>query len=234
MTSLSGASTIGPRPTIAAALSAAAGMIHVAAATTHFGDSPQLGYGFLAVAVLQVLLGGALLRWTPPAPVLVAGVTIHLAAIVAWAASRTVGLPIGHAGPEPVGAADVSTVVLEVLVIGLLAWRTRDRRVRRPGRPATVAAMAMTGVLATGGIAFALGDLGSGHGHGTGGSDHGSTEHPGEVHHTQQPSAVARTDHDQRPPAPALAPPATPGPPHVPTAAPHEDGHSHAAGEEHG
>lgn len=79
-----------PTVVVAAAASAAAGLIHAAATGSH-GDLPTLATLFALTAVAQIAWAMvALVR--PDTPVLMAGVGIHLAALGAWIASRSVGI----------------------------------------------------------------------------------------------------------------------------------------------
>lgn len=170
---------------ITAATTAAAGAIHVVASVFHFQDSTLLGLGFVAVGLLQLLLGATALirpgrhdRW------LRSGfVALNATALAAWAVSRTVGLPIGHPGPEPAALADLVTVAFELVAVGAAAWwATRGRR--RPSSRSIV-----TGVVAAWSLSFlgagaAVASLGaSGHAHG----DTAAAQDDG--HHAQGPDA---------------------------------------------
>src|SRR5689334_6457798 len=85
------------------ALSAGAAVIHLAAAPPHYAELGDLGAGFLVSAAFQAwwafrILGGASRRLVD------LGIVVNVAIILAWAWTRTVGLPIGEfaGGPEPV------------------------------------------------------------------------------------------------------------------------------------
>jgi hypothetical protein len=122
-----------------ASLSAAAAAIHFAVVFEHFKDYLLYGVFFLVLAWAQ-LIWAAVLLWRPSRPWLWLGMAGNAAVLAAYVASRTVGLPFGpdlhH--PEPVGALDVVSGVLEfALIIGCaaLVWRPSlaDRPVRRRG-----------------------------------------------------------------------------------------------------
>ena len=109
---------------ILAALSLGAAVIHLAAAPSHYVHLGDLGAGFLMAAAFQGAWAKRALgnRSTRVAWVGIAG---NLAIILAWALTRTVGLPIGpHAGtPESIGLADGAATLFEVLIVSGLAAR---------------------------------------------------------------------------------------------------------------
>ena len=100
------------------ALSAGAGIIHVAIIGPHFEESIWFGVFFLVVAAFQLVWAGMILglsdRW-----VLILGAAINLGVIAVWLWSRTAGVPLGpEAGnPEPVAYADVLATGFEALVV---------------------------------------------------------------------------------------------------------------------
>lgn len=142
--------------------SLAAGGVHLAAAGAHLQESTVLGVAFLLTGSLQVLLGA--LVWRGLSRPLVAALTVlHLLALAAWAASRTVGLPVGHPGPEAAGIADLVTVGLELVALTALA--IRNRRPQRIRRVPIALALATAGVL-LGSASLAAAEAGRGHGHG--------------------------------------------------------------------
>ena len=110
-----------------ASLSAAAAAIHFAVVFEHFRDDTLYGVFFLVLSWAQ-LIWPAVLLWRPSRLWLWLGLTGNAAVLAVYIASRTVGLPFGpdlhH--PEPVGALDVMSCVLEfALIIGCAAliWR---------------------------------------------------------------------------------------------------------------
>ncbi|HEY8546804.1 MAG TPA: hypothetical protein VIL36_17205 [Acidimicrobiales bacterium] len=149
-----------------AAVLLGAGGIHLAMAPSHLDGSVWEGAGFLAAGWAQATLallvvaagrGGARRwrvrwRWLLPA---VAGV--NLALVVAWAVSRTTGLPVGaHAGEaEPVGLVDGVCAGLEVAAAGVAATLVvARRRVTGPlPRRGALVAAGLAVVLATAALA---------------------------------------------------------------------------------
>lgn len=150
----------------AAAASAAAGVVHVAAAVPHFTDDPLLGGVFVMVGWLQVLLASLLLRGHVGRGVLVSGLLLHLASLAGWAVSRTVGLLLGHPGAEPVALPDLLTVAFEVVAFGLITWRLARPEGRRLRRPLVLAGLVGSWLVVMAGSAVAISDLAlGGHGH---------------------------------------------------------------------
>ena len=98
--------------------SIAAGLIHVTVVPHHLEESTILGAAFVATAIFQI-------AWAAPASVrldartLDVGVAVNATVVAAWITSRTIGLPFGpHAWmAEPVGAADATATVLELLIV---------------------------------------------------------------------------------------------------------------------
>lgn len=158
--------TLPRRVLVASALTFAAGVVHIAAAVPHFADDRLLGGGFLATGIAQLLVAGLLLRGQPGRALTLAGIAVHLTAVAAWLTSRTVGLPVGHPGPEPFGAPDLLAGILEVgALIALAGWLRRPETWWRPS-PASVLVLAGIWALALGGSSAAVADLGTtGHGH---------------------------------------------------------------------
>jgi hypothetical protein len=137
-----------------ASLSAAAAVIHFAVVFEHFTDDTLYGVFFLVLSWAQ-LIWPAVLLWWPSRLWLWLGMAGNAAVIAVYIASRTVGLPFGpdlhH--PEPVGALDVMSCVLEfALIIGCVAllWRPSlvDWPTRRDGGAARAAILLAIPVLA--------------------------------------------------------------------------------------
>lgn len=236
---------MGIRPAGAAVLSACAGIIHVVAAVPHSADGWMLGLGFLVIGLAQLVIAGLLLRRDRHRVVLPAALALHGLAVAAWAVSRTVGLPVGHPGPEPVALADLLTVGFELAAMGLVAWRLRDRRTFFLRRPAAIGLLVVAAALATGGSAFAVAELGTGHSHG-GAAVAETHADPAARQHPVAETAARYDDKSSTHPAGDL--PAgwssrtIPGPsdPRADgttgdeqTKTEHETGHTHAPGEEH-
>lgn len=154
------------RLAVAAALTFAAGVVHVAAAVPHFGDDTLLGSAFAITGWLQILIAALLLRHRPVHATVWAGVLAHLGALGALVAARTVGLPLGHGGVEPITFPDTTTAVLEVAALVVLAgWLRWPHRLGMP-RPVVLGMLGVAGLFAMGGSTLAVAALGtSGHGH---------------------------------------------------------------------
>lgn len=166
----------GSRPPIqlAAMFTAGAGAVHLAAAVPHFADSALLGSGFVAVGWAQLVAAALLFRRRQARSVRWSVVALNVAAVVTWAVSRTVGLPVGHPGPEAVGPGDVLTVALEIAAVGVFVWRSQRGPVT-PGRWGRTVVLASTWALVVGGSTLAIADIAT-HGH------HEDVE-PGHVEH---------------------------------------------------
>lgn len=105
-----------------ASLSAAAGGGHVVAAAQHLGAQALTVAVFASLAVAQLGWAALVAVRGPSRPLLLAGVAGNLAASFAWAASRTVGIPLFHGGvPEAAGALDSTVVVVQVLLAATAA-----------------------------------------------------------------------------------------------------------------
>jgi hypothetical protein len=159
---------------VAAAASLGAGLVHAAAAGTHSG-ADSLVRLFAVTAALQVGWAGLAIA-RASRPVLGIGFVLNGACVVAWALSRTRGLPwpAELEVAEEVGTQDTIAAVLgAVAALGALAGLVRPRLVRRRSTPVgTGAAVAGFAVLALAvpGMA-APHEGGAGHDHG-GGADH--------------------------------------------------------------
>ena len=107
-----------PARVLLAALSAAAGVIHLVMVPSHMAESTVEGVGF-AVAGWSQLVIAALVFIAPSRALLRAAVVANLAFIGAWVVSRTAGLPFGeNAGhAESVGFLDLTCVALEAALI---------------------------------------------------------------------------------------------------------------------
>ena len=107
-----------PARMLLAALSAAAGVIHLVMVPSHMAQSTVEGIGF-AVAGWTQLVIAALVLIAPSRALLRASMVANLAFIGAWVVSRTAGLPFGeNAGhAESVGILDLTCVGLEAALI---------------------------------------------------------------------------------------------------------------------
>ncbi len=105
---------------VLAAASSAAGAIHLAMTAGHFEEAVVFGVFFAAAAALQ-LVTGAFVAMRPSSGVLGVMAIGNVVVIVVWLLSRTIGLPVGPElwVAESPWAADISAVVLQVVVVGL-------------------------------------------------------------------------------------------------------------------
>jgi hypothetical protein len=131
-----------------AALSVGAAAIHFAVTFEHFDEYVLYGAFFLVLSWAQ-MIWAAVVLWRPSRPWLWLGIAGNALVIAVYVASRTVGLPIGPdvSHPEPVGALDVVSIVLEAALIAgcaALLWRPSlaDRPIRHRGRFAAAAGLA--------------------------------------------------------------------------------------------
>ena len=118
----------------AAALTVTA-IIHLAVVPEHAREWPAAAAFFVVLAVVEVALAVAVMTKNDRGPLL-AGSMISGMSAVLWAASRTVGLPIGPDpfSPEAVAASDLIATALEVV-----AAATFFRLAIRPGAVSTSA-----------------------------------------------------------------------------------------------
>jgi len=135
--------------TLAVTFSLGAAAIHFAVIGEHFAEYPPYGVAFTALAWFQV---GWAVGWVVRRrrSVALSAIAINGGALAIWAMSRTVGLPIGPEPGElePVGSLDVLAGVLEVALIGLLAWDLGSRAIRfRPALPAAGAIVVVGSVV---------------------------------------------------------------------------------------
>lgn len=119
-----------------AALSLAAARIHFHAADAHSQESAVFTVFFFAAACLQgawglMAMGGLSLRAA------VYGVLLHGGLAAVWAASRTIGVPVGPEpwAPEAVGATDLTATLLEIGIVAGIVWLRRSAPRRRLSLP---------------------------------------------------------------------------------------------------
>jgi hypothetical protein len=154
--------------TVAAAASAAAGLVHAAAAGTHTGDR-QLVVLFALTAVAQLAWAAAAIV-RPARSVLLAGVLLNGAAAVAWVLSRSFGLPLldSLSEAEEIGAQDLIAAVLgAVAAVGALLAVANPARHRARAVPALLATAAV--------FALAVPAMAVEHGDGASHDHHGGT-----------------------------------------------------------
>ena len=184
-----------PNRWILASFSAAAGIVHVVMAPSHFGASTLEGGGFLVAAWLQLALAVALVA-RPSRRVLQAVVVLNALLVLVWAVSRTAGLPFGgHADhPETVSFVDGSCVAFELLLVALAGvWLWRPEQLRFKGGAFAVGVPLAVFAVASAAIAQPEARDHSAHSHGghtetAGGSVDGQGGH---VHGAEGESAAA-------------------------------------------
>lgn len=110
-----------PLGVIAAVLSLAAAGIHFAVISEHLEEYVLFGVLFFALGWFQLVWAQIYLVW-PRRTVAVAAIVINLGAVLVWAMSRTVGLPIGPESwiPEAIGFSDILATSFEIGIIGLM------------------------------------------------------------------------------------------------------------------
>src|SRR5690348_2739385 len=131
-----------------AALSVGAAAIHFAVTFEHFNEYLVYGVFFLVIGWAQ-MIWAAVAVWRLPRWWLWLGIAGYAAVLAVYLASRTTGLPFGpdKGHPEPFGALDVVSALLELALIAgcaALLWRPSlaDRPVRRRTGFAAIAGLA--------------------------------------------------------------------------------------------
>lgn len=166
MTHTPDATTRTPWDPVLALMSLSAAAIHFAVTGSHAQEHVAFGLFFLAVGWAQALWAGAIAiaprRW-----VFVAGIAGNAAIVALWAASRTVGVPLGPEPwtPEAVGTADLVSTVLEIGIVGGCLARLAFAAPPEPARHVggAPAALALVAVL----VGSAAMTTAGGDGHGT-------------------------------------------------------------------
>jgi hypothetical protein len=140
---------------LGAVLAIAAAAIHLAAAPAHIEELGALGWGFVLAAVLGAAWA---LAWgiAQTRGIAVAGIAIHAPIVVAWAVTRTLGLPLGpEAGvPEPVGVPDAAATLFELLLVALLAVRATGVGLRLGGAIRRAPSLAPIALVPAVGVVF--------------------------------------------------------------------------------
>jgi len=157
----------------AAAASMAAALVHAAAAGTHAG-ADELVTLFAATAAVQAAVAGAL-AFSPSRVSLLALIGANTVAVIAWALSRTTGLPWPELLDEAddVAAQDLAAASLgaTAAVLGALAL------VAPRMAPARLVPTALAGAACTALLAVAVPGMAAGHDHDDASHDHA---HPGD------------------------------------------------------
>jgi hypothetical protein len=106
---------------LTAALSLAAGYVHLAYSESHFQEWWGYGAFFVVAANLQALYA-ALLVWRPRAWQPLVGIAGNLGIVVVYVISRTNGIPLGphRRVVEEAGAIDWATTAAQVAIVGAL------------------------------------------------------------------------------------------------------------------
>jgi hypothetical protein len=122
--------TTSPSQWAASALLVVAAATHIPLIQDHLEEAPYVGWLFIALSVVCIVLAVAIL-FVDSAGVWIISGAVCLAAVVAFLASRTIGLPqigddVGNWTEEPLG---IPAVASEVLMV-VLAWV----HLRRTGR----------------------------------------------------------------------------------------------------
>lgn len=107
---------------------------HIPLIEMHLEEAPYIGWSFILLSVVCIVLAIAILVVDDAAVWVVSG-AVCLAAVVAYLASRTIGLPqieddVGN-WTEPLG---IPAVASEVLMTALAWWHLRRMRGRAPQR----------------------------------------------------------------------------------------------------
>jgi peptidoglycan/LPS O-acetylase OafA/YrhL len=123
-----------PARGVAAVLLLAVAAVHVPLISEHLEEAPYIGWAFIVLSALCTVLAVAMLCSEQRCLWALSGATC-LAAVIAFAASRTVGLPqlgddVGN-WSEPLGFPAVGTELLMVVLALVHLPRTAPRLARR-------------------------------------------------------------------------------------------------------
>jgi hypothetical protein len=108
----------------AAAASLGSAVVHGVVTPHHVHEAALLGWFFTLLTLAQAAWVVAVLV-APRRQVVTVGVLMNLGVVALWAWTRAVGIPFGVAGGvrQRVGVLDVTSTLLEVVVVGAgLAW----------------------------------------------------------------------------------------------------------------
>lgn len=146
--------------------------IHAGLVPEHLDEMPLLGVSFI-VAVLALLVVGVGVVIRPGAQLPAALAALLFAALIlAYAASRSTGLPVLEPEPEPVDATGIVTIAVQFAGLLGALWLTRTRGRRRPVDSGTASiphrsgSLLIAGLVAIAAAVVALGAGAEGHGHG--------------------------------------------------------------------
>jgi hypothetical protein len=152
---------------VASVLTFVSSVIHAAEISSHLEQYWLFGLLFALAACLQALWMASVWREPLNGRLLVLGALLNIGLIVAWAISRTTGLPFGPGAgqPEPVGVIDVISKMDElaaVILVSLVFWRLRSGRGVQLSPTQVRLATALAGPLI---IYSVLAAIGGGHHH---------------------------------------------------------------------
>jgi len=113
------------RRLLAAACLFGAEAVHVSVIDQHLREWLPAGLFFLSLAVVEGMLGVALLA-APSSRAVRWAIWVSALAVAGWLVSRTLGLSFGpmHGMPTPVGRSDLVATLLEVMTVAVLLLRT--------------------------------------------------------------------------------------------------------------
>ena len=99
--------------------------IHALVCPEHFREGLRFGLFFLFIALVQLALGGLVLRGAPRW--IGWSIVVNAGTALLWAVVRTQGLPLGLAEVEPIGRIDLAATAAEVVAVaaGLLLLARR-------------------------------------------------------------------------------------------------------------
>jgi hypothetical protein len=132
-----------------AALSFAAGVIHLVMVPQHAQDALRVGLAFAVVGWFQIGFGVAVVA-RPTRTWIRVGLLANVVFVAAWALSRTIGLPdwTGEGGVEKTASVDALCVGFEVAIIVLaIAALLAPRLLERWTRPAIAVGVVIAGIL---------------------------------------------------------------------------------------
>lgn len=114
--------------TLVALLCAGSAGVHAALIADHLDESVPLGVGFAASAVALALAALMVRRPRHDPRTLVAAAVVLLVVAVAYALSRTIGVPLLISTPEHLDALGLTTTVAEVVGAAVLIHLLHNRR----------------------------------------------------------------------------------------------------------
>jgi len=132
-----------------AALSFAAGVIHLVMVPQHAQEALRTGLAFAVVGWFQIAFGVAVVA-RPTRTWIRIGILANVVFVLTWVLSRSIGLPdwTGDGGIEKTASVDALCVGFEIAVIvGAVALLLAPRLIERWTRPALVVGIVIGGIL---------------------------------------------------------------------------------------